>query len=332
MKYYLGLENVPCGLTRRVVTLGAFDGVHRGHRRLLEVASQAAQETGAEVSVLTFEPTPAEIFGRLGRPDIRLTLPEERRALLGSLGVETLVVARFDETLQEMLPEDFAREVLVACMNAAVVVASETHTFGRRASGDIATLSRLGCDLGFQVRVLPLLESNGYPVSSTRIRELLWTGRVEEANGLLGRMYSCRGEVVKGRGRGAALGFPTANLRVPPPKLVPAEGVYAGLVGLDEESDDLPAAIVVGPSPTFRDHDDVRYLEAHVLDFAGETLGREITVRFGQFLRAQERFARREDLVRQITADVAAVRDWVAGPQRAAEAGPSGALRGSRSR
>jgi len=320
MNYYLGLENVPCGLTRRVVTLGAFDGVHRGHRRLLEVASEAARETGAEVSVLTFEPTPAEVFGRLGRPDIRLTLPEERRNLLASLGVDTLVVAKFDETLREMLPEDFAREVLVKCMRAAVVVASETHTFGRGASGDIATLSRLGCDFGFQVRVLPLLESNGQPVSSTRIRELLWAGRVEEANGLLGRMYSCRGKVVKGRGRGATLGFPTANLRVSPPKLVPGEGVYAGLVTLDGTGDDLPAAIVVGPSPTFRDHDDVRYLEAHVLDFAGEAVGSEITVRFGRFLRAQERFARREDLVRQIATDVAAVRAWARGLGSAAKA------------
>lgn len=332
MNYYLGLEQVPCGLTRRVVTLGAFDGVHRGHRRLLEVASEAARETGAEVSVLTFEPTPAEVFGRLGRPDIRLTLPEERRALLESLGVETLVVARFDETLREMLPEDFASQVLVACMNAAVVVASETHTFGRQARGDIAALSRLGCDLGFQVRVLPLLESHGHPISSTRIRELLWAGRVQEANDLLGRMYSCRGEVVRGRGRGAALGFPTANLRVAPPKLVPGEGVYAGLVGLDEERDDLLAAIVVGPSPTFRDHDDERYLEAHVLDFAGEVVGREVTVRFGRFLRAQERFASREDLVRQITADVAAVRDWAAAPESAVEAGAPRTLRGSPSR
>ena len=312
MNYYLGLDNVPAPRRARALTLGAFDGVHRGHRALLEVARRTARETGAETAVLTFEPTPAEVFGRLSRPDVRLTLPEERRALLEQAGVDTVIVAEFNDALRQTEPEEFVRGLLVGRLGATAVVVSETHSFGRGGRGSMTDLMRLGCDLGFAVRVLPLVAADRAVVSSTRIRELLWSGDVEEAAALLGRPYSATGTVVTGAGRGRTLGFPTANVDVPPPKLVPGEGVYAGRATLEGPApggdQTWLAAIAVGPSPTFTPDDDQRRLEAHLLDFSGDLLARRLTLTFDRFLRPQERFAGRETLIAQIAADVQAVR------------------------
>lgn len=308
MNYYVGLENVPRSERTRAVTLGAFDGVHRGHHALLEVARETAREMGAETTVLTFEPTPVEVFGRLGRPDVRLTIPEERRALLEQRGVDTVIVAAFDETLRQTPPEQFVRDVLIGIVGASSVIASETHTFGRGGQGNMADLMRFGCDLGFAVRVLPLVGAGTVPVSSTRIRELLWAGRVQEANALLGRKYSCQGPVVPGQGRGRHLGYPTANVEVPPPKLMPAEGVYAGQATRESTGESWPAALVVGPSPTFRNDHDRRRLEAHLLGFSGDLLGETLTIAFQQFLRPQTRFDREEQLIAQIVHDLQSVR------------------------
>jgi riboflavin kinase/FMN adenylyltransferase len=308
MNYYLGLDNVPSPRRARAITLGAFDGVHRGHRALLEVARRTARETGAETTVLTFEPTPAEVFGRLSRPDVRLTLPEERRALLEQAGVDTVIVAEFNEALRQTEPEEFVRGLLVGRLGATAVVVSETHSFGRGGRGTMTDLMRLGCDLGFAVRVLPLVAADSAIVSSTRIRELLWAGQVEEAADLLGRPYSCTGPVVTGEGRGRTLGFPTANVAVAPPKLVPGEGVYAGRAALEGSEETWRAAIAVGPSPTFATHGNPRRLEAHLLDFSGDLLGRRLLLSFDRFLRPQERFPGREELIAQIARDVEATR------------------------
>jgi riboflavin kinase/FMN adenylyltransferase len=308
MNYYLGLDKVPTPRRPRALTLGAFDGVHRGHHALLEVARRTARETQAETAVLTFEPTPVEVFGRLKRPDVRLTLAEERRVLLEQAGVNTVIVAEFNEALRETEPEDFVRRILVEGLGATALVVSETHSFGRGGRGTMTDLMRWGCDLGFAVRVLPLVAADSAIVSSTRIRELLWAGHVEEAADLLDRPYSCAGTVVTGEGRGRTLGFPTANLEVPPPKLVPGEGVYAGRATLEGSEGTWLAAIAVGPSPTFENDDDQRRIEAHLLDFSGDLLGRRVRVTFERFLRTQERFAGREELVGQIARDVEAVR------------------------
>ncbi len=304
MNYYVGLENVPRSGRSRAVTLGAFDGVHRGHRALLEVARETARMTGAETCVLTFEPTPVEVFGRLGRPDVRLTLPEERRALLEAAGVDTVIVAAFDEALRQMPPEEFMRNLLVDTIGATSAVVSETHTFGRGGRGNMSDLMRLGCDLGFAVRVLPLVSLDSGIVSSTRIREALWAGRGEEAGDLLGRAYSCTGPVVSGEGRGRKLSFPTANVQVAVPKLVPGEGVYAGRAAVEGVAQSWPAAVVVGRSPTFRNDGDQRRIEAHLLGFSGDLLGQRLTVTFERFLRPQQRFAGEAELGAQIGRDV----------------------------
>ncbi|HEY3396811.1 MAG TPA: riboflavin biosynthesis protein RibF [Armatimonadota bacterium] len=312
MRYVVGLENAACFDRRQALALGAFDGVHRGHLQLLQVTEAAARELDAETTVLTFEPTPVEAFGRLGRKDVRLTLPEERRALIEAAGVDNLVVANFDKALQSTEPEDFARDILAQRLCAAAVVASETHSFGRGGSGNIRTLMHLGCDLGFEVRVLPLLSTDRNPLSSTRIRELLWDGQIEEANDLLGRLYSGSGEVVTGDGRGRTLGFPTANVAVPMPKLVPGPGVYAGWAGVEGSGESWRAAIVIGPSPTFENDTDVRRVEVHLPDREVDLLGQRLSFAFVRRIRPQQRFAGEAELRAAIAEDVAQVRAMAA--------------------
>ncbi len=310
MDYIVGLANLPPDLGPHVVTEGAFDGVHCGHRALVHTAQQLAAEVGARTAVLTFEPTPAEVFRRLPREDLRLTVAEERREALEALGIDLLVVAEFNEALRSLEPAQFVRQVLVGGLNARVVMASETHTFGHRQSGNIYTLTRLGCELGFEVRVLPLTADDEHSVSSTRIRELLWAGQVAEANRLLCREYTCFGEVVSGEGRGRHLGYPTANVQVPLPKLLPAEGVYAGWAAVrGDQSQRWPAAIALGSAPTFELPRDPRRLEVHLIGFGGQLLGQELVVGFQRRLREQRVFASREQLVEQIARDVAEARE-----------------------
>lgn len=316
MNYVAGLQNLTQPAPPRVVTLGAFDGVHRGHRALLQVAFCVAQELEAETTVLTFEPTPAEVFHRQGRSNLRLTLPPERRELLEALGLDTLVVAQFDSRLRQMEPEQFAQEILVERLGTTAVIASETHTFGRQGSGDLATLSRLGRQMGFEVQILPLLSSKRNPLSSTRIRELLWGGQVAEANHLLGRAYTCTGRVTAGAGRGRELGFATANLSVPMPKLVPGAGVYAGWASLAATPEQhspagetgWPAALCVGGSPTFEGEEDDRLIEAHLLDLEADLQGQTLTVAFAQWLRPSRRFATADQLKDQVHRDLQQVR------------------------
>ena len=307
VEYIVGLENLPPNPAACAVTEGAFDGVHCGHQALLRAAREAAAEIGARTAVVTFEPTPAEVFRRLPRADLRLTVAEERREALEALGVDVVVVAEFNEALQQLEPEQFVRQILVQGLNARAVVASETHTFGHKQGGNIYTLTRLGCELGFEVRVLPLTDHEGEHVSSTRIRELLWAGQVEEANRLFCREYTCFGEVITGEGRGRKLGFPTANVSVPRPKLLPAEGVYAGWACLRaDRTQRWPAAIALGSTPTFELPADPRRLEVHLIGFEGDLVGRELLVGFSRQLREQRAFAGVEELVAQIRQDVAA--------------------------
>ena len=306
MEYLVGLENLPEKPEPCAVTEGAFDGVHCGHQALLRTAQEAAAEVGARTAVVTFEPTPAEVFRRLPRADLRLTLAEERREALEALGVDLVVVADFNEALQKLEPEQFVREILAQGLNARVVVASETHTFGHKQSGNIYTLTQLGCELGFEVRVLPLTDHGGEHVSSTRIRELLWAGQVEEANRLFCREYSCFGEVITGEGRGRKLGFPTANVSVPRPKLLPAEGVYAGWAALRRDRTvRWRAAIALGSTPTFALPADPRRLEVHLIGFEGDLVGQELVVGFSKHLREQRAFSGPEELRAQIAQDVA---------------------------
>src|SRR5262245_29235975 len=273
------LESIP-----RVVALGTFDGVHLGHLRVI----QAALAAGPAPTVVTFDPHPGTALGN--RVELLASL-ERRRELLAELGVETTVVVEFTLDVARLEPEEFAEHVLRA-MGAEIVVAGEDFRFGRRRSGDLDLLKRLG----FETVPVPILEG----ASSSRIRELVAEGDVGEAAKLLGRPVEVEGIVVAGDARGGTLGFPTANLGIRPELLVPKNGIYAGA------AEEHRAAISVGTNPHYGGRE--RRVEAHLLDFAGDLYGRRLVVQLWQRLRDEAAFESEEELIAQIARDVEATR------------------------
>ena len=265
---------------RRSVAVGTFDGVHRGHLRVID----AARETGLRTSVVTFDPHPRAVLG--GGVELLATL-ERRLELLSDAGVEDTLVLSFDEELAALSAEEFAAQMLRG-IGAEAIAAGETFRFGRGREGDLDLLERLGLD----ARRVPLVEN----VSSSHVRELLHAGEPERAATLLGRPPEVEGIVVRGDGRGRELGFPTANLDVPKELLVPPDGVYAGWAG------DRRAAVSIGTNPHFDGVE--RRVEAHLLDFDGDLYGKRLVVEIWSQIREQRRFDSLEELVAAIGDDV----------------------------
>ncbi len=263
-----------------VVAIGSFDGVHRGHRRVLETARAA----GAPVTVVTFWPHPRLVLGN--RVELLSTL-ERRLELLEEAGVDEVLVVEFTPELAARQPAEFAESVLRQ-IGAKVIVVGESFRFGRAAAGDSALLGRLG----FDVRTVPTVDG----VSSTHVRSLLREGDVVGAARLLGRPPEVEGTVVLGHQRGGTLGYPTANLSVPAELLVPAYGIYAGSA-LGHR-----AAISIGVNPHYGG--DERRIEPHLLDFEGDLYGRRLVVELWQRLREERVFSSEDELVAQITRDV----------------------------
>lgn len=270
---------------RRAVAVGTFDGVHRGHLSVVE----AARVAGLRTAVVTFDPHPRSVLG--GEVELLATV-ERRLELLEAAGVEDVLVVRFDERLAAFSAAEFA-ETILRGIGAEVVAAGETFRFGRGRQGDLELLRRLG----FDVRRVPLLEN----VSSSRIRELLHAGEIEQAAVLLGRPPEVEGIVVHGDGRGRALGFPTANLDVPRDLLVPPDGVYAGWTR------ERRAAISIGTNPHFDGEE--RRFEAHLLDFDDDLYDQRLVVELWRWVREQRRFESLEELVSAIGDDVERTRE-----------------------
>ena len=264
----------------RAVAIGTFDGVHLGHRRVL----QAALAAGLTSTVVTFDPHPRIAFGY----EVELLTTFERRLeLIGETGVEEALVVEFDLELAKLEPEEFADTVLRP-IGTEVVVAGADFRFGSGRTGDLGLLQRLG----FDARTVPLVEG----VSSSRIRDFLRAGEVERASRLLGRVPEVEGIVVAGDARGGTLGFPTANLRLDPGLLVPAYGIYAGA------ADGHRAAISIGTNPHYGGEE--RRVEAHLLDFSGDLYGQRIVLELWRRLREEQAFSSEEELVAQIARDV----------------------------
>ncbi len=292
----------------RVVALGAFDGVHRGHQTTLEQVRLIARERDAEATVLTFDPGPREFVAGIRQPGTRLTTRAEQMCQLRQLDLDLALVIDFPGLIADLSPEHFVRDVLVAQLRVTCVCASASHQFGRDGSGDLKLLRRLGRRYGFEVLVIEPAMVGGSRISSTVIRALLSRGEVAHAATLLGRPYALVAEVVSGQGLGASLGFPTANLRTPPEKLVPADGVYAGVAGravgpCAAVTEPFAAAISVGLAPTVERN--TRVVEAHLIGAEGDFVGDTLTVQFVEWLRAEETFADHDELVAQIRLDVA---------------------------
>jgi riboflavin kinase / FMN adenylyltransferase len=269
---------------RRAAAIGTFDGVHLGHRRVIE----AARAAHLRPTVVTFEPHPRAFFGN--RVEMLATV-ERRLELLQDAGVEDVLLLAFDESLATLEPEDFAESILRAA-GAEVVAAGETFRFGQARSGDLDLLDRLG----FDVRRVPLVEN----ISSSHIRRLLATGDVRHAAQLLGRPAEVEGMVVLGDQRGGTLGFPTANLAVTADLLVPAFGIYAGSA-LGHR-----AAVSIGTNPHYGGTE--RRVEAYLLDYADDLYGQRIVVELWERLRDEAVFESEADLIAAIDDDVARTR------------------------
>jgi riboflavin kinase / FMN adenylyltransferase len=292
--------DVPAARGRTVVTIGNFDGVHLGHQRLLSGLVSRARELGADAVVTTFDPHPMTVIHADSAPP-RLTTLEHRLGLLDAQGVDAVLVLPFTRELSLWEPADFVRRVLVEALHAVEVHVGENFRFGHRAAGDVTTLRAEGAAGGFDVVAVPLVGATTR-WSSTYVRQCLAEGDVASAAAALGRPHRVEGPVVEGDKRGRTLGYPTANLLLPPDTAVPADGVYAGWL-TRADGTRLPAAISIGTNPTFGGT--TRRVEAYVLDRTDlELYGEHVAVDFLARLRETVTFDGVEPLLVQMAKDV----------------------------
>jgi riboflavin kinase/FMN adenylyltransferase len=284
------------------IALGSFDGLHRGHRRVIAAVTAA----GAGVpTVVSFWPHPREVL--YGEPRLRLDLPAEKLELLQPLGIRQLVLVPFDRQLAALDPQAFVDQVLVDQLEARRVAVGANFRFGAGRRGDARDLQTLAAARGIAVSVLPMLSDSDEQLSSSRIRRALSAGDIAEARRMLGRPYRFSGVVVRGRGLGRQLGWPTANLQVDGRKFLPQEGVYAALAQLDGSDSAMAAVMNLGPQPTV-DPTAPSAVEVHLLDRSLELVGRELRVEPLALLRHQRRFDGIEALSTQIAADAGQAR------------------------
>lgn len=282
-----------------IVTIGSFDGVHRGHRAVVDEVVARARRQRAPAVLVTFEPHPAEVVRPAAAPG-RLTLAAERLEVLAATELDYVFVLRFDRELAALEPEAFVDRVLVERCQVRELVVGHDHAFGRGRRGDVRLLQALGRSRGFAVDVVgPVRDPDGEPISSSRIRAAVAAGDLERAAGWLGRPYRVSGRVERGARRGHALGVPTVNLAPPPRKLLPPDGVYAVRV---EWGGGVAAGMMnQGARPTVGDGR--RWLEAHLFEFDGDLYGREVRIEWVARLRDIRRFASLEELQAQLERD-----------------------------
>ena len=307
MQRWRGTSGTPSGWGRCVVTIGVFDGVHRGHQQIIGRAVARAGELGVPSVVLTFDPHPSEVV-RPGSHPPMLTSPVLKADLMEALGVDVVCVLPFTQEFSRLDPDAFVHAVLVEHLHARAVIVGENFRYGARAAGDVTALAAAGRRFGFSVEGVPLLGSDDTTWSSTYVRSCVQAGDVEGAALALGREHRVEGVVVRGDQRGRDLGYPTANLQPLPWSAVPADGVYAGR--LVRAGELLPAAISIGTNPTFAGLE--RRIEAYVLDFAGDLYGERVGLSFTARLRDTLRFDGIEPLVEQMARDVERTREVTA--------------------
>lgn len=292
----------------RVVSIGTFDGVHRGHQSLIEAAVRRAAERSVPASVLTFEPIPASVL----RPDRfpgRVASVEDKMNRLARLPLDEIVTVRFDRELAQQSPEAFM-EHLVRQTGMVELWVGEAFALGKDRVGDVSRLRALGHTLGYDTIAVPRLTEHGLVISSSAIRQAIVDGDVDRAHRYLGRPFRISGEVIHGAHLGRTIGYPTANV-APPRELVGlADGIYVSLAGLPGESAPRPAMTYVGTRPTVNSGE--RLIETHLLDFAGDLYGSIIAVDFLERLRGDAVFSGVEALVAQLREDEAETRGYLA--------------------
>lgn len=309
MQRWRGVTSAPSGWGRCVVTIGVFDGVHRGHQQIIGRAVAKAAALKVPSVLLTFDPHPSEVV-RPGTHPPMLTSQRYRADLVEQLGVDVVCVLPFTPEFSRLSPDEFVHEVLVENLHASAVVVGENFRYGSRAAGDVTALAAAGRRFGFSVEGVPLVGSEDTTWSSTYVRSCVLAGDVEEAARALGREHRVDGVVVRGDQRGRDLGYPTANLQPLPWSAVPSDGVYAGRLVRGGAA--LPAAISIGTNPTFAGLE--RRVEAYVLDFAGDLYGEHVGLGFTARLRDTLRFDDVDALIVQMDRDVARARELTATP------------------
>ncbi|MDP9341635.1 MAG: bifunctional riboflavin kinase/FAD synthetase [Actinomycetota bacterium] len=301
-----GIDQLEAEGRPAAVTIGFFDGVHRGHQAVIRRTVDVAAQRGLDAVAVTFDRHPLETLSP-GKAPLLLTTLERKIELVSALGVDRLLVLEFTEDLSRWQPDEFAKRVLADGLRAEHVVVGTNFTFGHRAMGNLLVLAELGEGMGFTVEGMALLRLNGRGVSSTSIREALVAGDLEWPERALGRRYSVEGRVVRGAGRGTGLGWPTANLETPPSILLPDEGAYAGIAR--GPRGEFVAAINIGGNPTFGA--EPVHIEAYLLDFQGDLVGETLEIEFWTRLHDEIAFESAEALADQIAEDVERTRQLV---------------------
>lgn len=315
MQWWAGLDAIPAGWGHCVVTIGVFDGVHRGHAEIIGKAVESAKRRGLPSVLITFAPHPAEVV-RPGSHPPQLTTMVRRAELVGELGVDVFCALAFTLDFSRLPPDEFVHEVLVDRLHASDVIVGDNFRYGFRAAGNMAMLQRLGRRFGFTAEGVSLLSDGDTTLSATYVRSCVRAGDMTAAAHALGRPHRVDGVVERGDQRGRELGFPTANLRTDEWAAIPADGVYAGRVHrLDQRGRTVAgpplatAAISVGTNPTFEVRQ--RRVEAYLLDFEGDLYGDGLGIEFVQRLRGQERYDDIDELITQMHRDVARTRELI---------------------
>lgn len=306
MKIYPDVQSVRDTFPNLVLTIGSFDGVHRGHQAILARVLELARASNGLAAVMTMEPHPREVFSPDRAPNL-LTSAEKKLTLFESLGMDIAFVLRFTHEIADLNRQSFVEDILLAKCGARSLVVGHDFCFGKNAEGNFVYLQGVAPQYGFTVEQIPPLRIAGERVSSTLVRERLLQGDLDRVAELLGRRYVLAGEIVTGRGMGKKLGFPTANIK-PHHSAVPAQGVYVAEVILDGAR--YAAAVNIGIAPTIR-HEDLT-VEAFILDFERDIVGASIEVVFHKRLRSEKKFPSYDALVEQIDQDVQQTRAYFA--------------------
>jgi riboflavin kinase / FMN adenylyltransferase len=302
MFHYPSLDTISLGAAW--VTIGSFDGVHLGHRRLLQSLAEESHKAGVAAVVITFYPHPAVVLKNIKAP-FYLTDPEEKAILMKQAGVDAVVTIPFDKHLASLSAIDFI-SLLNEHINIRQIWAGSDFALGRNRQGDIHQLRLIGQDLGFDVHVIPPINNEGLKISSSQIRKLIADGKVRDVKDLLGRWYDVRGKVIHGDGRGHRLGIPTANLETWPERILPHHGVYATLAWIGQKG--IPSITNLGYRPTFEGQSPTPRLETNLLDYSADLYGNEIRLEFIDFIRGEKKFPSIHELLGQIEQDTAYAR------------------------
>ncbi len=298
MTEYSGLENIEKPLENTIITIGNFDGVHKGHQELLGLAIKKAYETGCTPIACTFDPHPVKYMNPENHPPV-ITPHEQKKELIKKYGIQNILTIKFSEKFANISAHDFIEGILSNKLGARYVVVGRDFKFGKNRTGNIETLREYGKKYGFELILPDWIKFDDQRISSTLIRQAVSQGEMEKARSMLGRYYQIKGKVVHGRKRGDKIGFPTANLDLVD-ELCPKMGVYSVIAELNEKK--YSGVANIGYSPTFDDHKFT--VEVHFLDFKGDLYEKDIKVNFIKRLRGEIKFSGIDELSKQITKDV----------------------------